>query len=163
MFAFVGCYTTADRDGHGSGINTYRVDAATGAWQQQHVLEGITNPSFLALDPSQRFLYCVHGGSGEGVSAFAISAGSGALAYLNTQPSGGTNPVHLSIHPSGTCLVVANYTGATVAMLPLASDGRVGPPSHVLPLTGQPGPDPGEQPGPHPHAIPLDPSCQFPG
>jgi 6-phosphogluconolactonase len=161
MYAFVGCYTSADRDGHGTGISTYRVDPTTGGWAQLHVLEGITNPSFLALDPRQRCLYCVHGGSGEGVSSFAISPDSGALRYLNTQPSGGTNPVHLSIHPSGSCLVVANYTGATVALLPIASNGTLGEPSHVLGLTGEPGPDPVEQPGPHPHDIPLDPSGQF--
>src|SRR6266567_897203 len=125
MYAYVGCYTTADRNGRGSGISTFRMDTASGAWEQLCVLEGITNPSFLALDPRERFLYCVHGGSGEGVSSFAV-ASDGALTYLNTQPSGGTNPVHLSIHPNGSCLVVANYTAGTVAMLPLAQDGTVG-------------------------------------
>src|SRR5712664_4190120 len=129
MYAFVGCYTTADRNGHGSGISTYRMDPATGAWEHLNTLEGITNPSFLALHQNQRFLYCVHGGSGQGISTFALSPVSGALTYLNTQPSGGTNPVHLSIHPSGTYLVVANYTGGTVATLPIASDGTVSPTS----------------------------------
>lgn len=161
MYAFVGCYTTADRNGHGTGISSYRMDAATGAWHHASTLEGITNPSFLALHPKERLLYCVHGGSGQGVSAFAINRENGALTYLNTQPSGGTNPVHLSIHPSGSCLVVANYTGGTVALLPIASDGTVSPASSVLELTGEPGPDPVEQPGPHPHDIPLDPSGQF--
>jgi 6-phosphogluconolactonase (cycloisomerase 2 family) len=161
MYAFVGCYTSADRNGHGTGINTYHMDSATGVWAQRSAIEGITNPSFLALHPSQQFLYCVHGGSGQGISAFAINPENGALNYLNTQPSGGANPVHLSIHPSGTCLVVANYTGGTVALLPIAQDGTVGPPTSNLALTGEPGPDPVEQPGPHPHDIPLDPSGQF--
>src|SRR5258708_15435767 len=161
MYAFVGCYTTADRNGHGTGISTYHMDPATGVWEHRSAIEGITNPSFLALHPNERFLYCVHGGSGQGVSAFAITPGSGALTYLNTQPSGGTNPVHLSIHPRGTCLVVANYTGASVAMLPIAPDGTLNSASSVLELTGEPGPDPVEQPGPHPHDIPLGPSGQF--
>jgi 6-phosphogluconolactonase (cycloisomerase 2 family) len=161
MYAFVGCYTTTDRNGHGSGISTYRMDPATGVWEHLNVLEGITNPSFLAIDPRERFLYCVHGGSGQGVSSFAITPGSGALTYLNTQPSGGTNPVHLSIPPSGACLVVANYTGASVAMLAIAPDGTLNSASSVLGLTGEPGPDPVEQPGPHPHDIPLDPTGQF--
>jgi 6-phosphogluconolactonase (cycloisomerase 2 family) len=161
MYAFVGCYTTADRNGHGTGISVYHLDSATGVWEHRSAIEGITNPSFLALHPNERFLYCVHGGSGQGVSAYAISPESGALTYLNTQPSGGTNPVHLSVHPSGNCLVVANYIGGTVAMLPIAPDGRPGEPSSVLGLTGEPGPDPVEQPGPHPHDIPLDPSGQF--
>jgi 6-phosphogluconolactonase len=161
MFAFVGCYTTADRNGSGSGISTYQMDSTTGVWELRSVLEGITNPSFLAFHPNGQALYCVHGGSGQGVSSFAISPETGALTYLNTRPSGGTNPVHLSIHPSGTCLVVANYTGGTVAMLPIAPDGTLGEPTSILELTGEPGPDPVEQPGPHPHDIPLDPSGQF--
>ncbi len=161
MYAFVGCYTTADRNGHGTGINTYQMNSATGVWEHRGAIEGITNPSFLARHPNGKLLYCVHGGSGQGVSAFAIDPENGALKYLNTQPSGGANPVHLSIHPSGTCLVVANYTGGTVALLPIAADGTVGPPTSNLALTGEPGPDPVEQPGPHPHDIPLDPSGQF--
>jgi len=161
MYAFVGCYTTADRNGTGTGIRTYRMDPATGVWEYQSILEDITNPSFLALHPNERWLYCVHGGSGQGVSAFAINQKHGTLKYINTQPSGGTNPVHLSIDPTGNCLVVANYTGGTVAMLPISTDGAVGAPSSVLELTGEPGPDPVEQPGPHPHDIPLDRSGRF--
>jgi 6-phosphogluconolactonase len=161
MYAFVGCYTSADRNGHGTGISTYRMDPRTGVWEQRSAIKGITNPSFLALHPNGKLLYCVHGGSGQGISSFTIAPDSGALTYLNTQPSGGTNPVHLSIHPSGSCLVVANYTGGTVALLPIAQGGTVQPPGSVLELTGAPGPDPVEQPGPHPHDIPLDPSGQF--
>jgi 6-phosphogluconolactonase (cycloisomerase 2 family) len=137
------------------------VDRATGVWKTRETLTGITNPSFLALDPLQRFLYCVHGGSGEGISSFGIAGTDGALTYLNTQPSGGTNPVHLSIHPSGAWVVVANYTGATLGTLPIATDGSLGSPTHVLGLSGEPGPDPVEQPGPHPHDIPLDPTGHF--
>jgi 6-phosphogluconolactonase len=30
MYAFVGCYTTPDRDGRGTGIGVYQMDPATG-------------------------------------------------------------------------------------------------------------------------------------
>src|SRR5258708_3952753 len=123
MYAFVGCYTSADRNGHGTGISTYRMNPATGVWEHHSILEGITNPSFLALHPSGKVLYCVHGGSGQGVSAFAINPENGAVKYLNTQPSGGANPVHLSIHPSGGCLVGANYTARSRAPPPRAPSG----------------------------------------
>src|ERR1700730_2900342 len=108
MYAYVGCYTTSDRAGHGSGISVFRVAPESGAWTQGSELPGLTNPSFLALTPRQQFLYCVHGGRGQGVSSFAVDPDDGALTYLNTQPSGGTNPVHLSITPSGRWLAVAN-------------------------------------------------------
>src|SRR6516165_10783819 len=54
----------------GGGINVYRVDPASGAWSHEQLLE-IVNPSFLALDRSQRFLYAVHSDLDE-VSAYAI-------------------------------------------------------------------------------------------
>jgi 6-phosphogluconolactonase (cycloisomerase 2 family) len=50
MFAYVGAFTTAERKGHGDGINVYRMDARTGGWTHVQLLSGIVNPSFLALD-----------------------------------------------------------------------------------------------------------------
>ena len=115
------------------------MDPATGKWEPRQVLTGVINPSFLALSPGGRNLYCVHGGNDQArVSAFATDASSGALNFINSQPSGGRNPVHLSIHPKGKFLVVANYTGCTVAVLPIEADGRLAPPSEVVPLTGNP-------------------------
>jgi hypothetical protein len=49
LFAYVGSFTTADRKGHGGGINVFRVDPASGVWAHEQLLE-IVNPSFLALD-----------------------------------------------------------------------------------------------------------------
>jgi 6-phosphogluconolactonase (cycloisomerase 2 family) len=161
MYVYVGCYTSSDRAGRGEGIMVYRMDTGSGTWEQIHVLTGITNPSFLALDRGQRHLYCVHGGNNALVSAFAVDPSTGALHFLNSQPSGGENPVHLSVHPQNGCLVVANYSGATIAVLPINPDGTLEPPSDVVALTGEPGPDPVEQPGPHPHDIPLDPEGRF--
>lgn len=45
MFAYVGTFITAERKGHGDGINTYRMDAASGGWT--HVQ--------LSLSPTRRF------------------------------------------------------------------------------------------------------------
>jgi 6-phosphogluconolactonase (cycloisomerase 2 family) len=94
------------------------------------------------------------------VSAFSISDGAG-LTQLGTVPSGGINPVHLSVHSSGRWLVVANYTGATASVLPIGADGALSEASHVVALTGPSGPDPVEQRAPHPHDIPFDPSSTF--
>ncbi len=162
MFVYVGCYTTPDRAGGGEGINVYRMDDHSGVWEHSQLLPGIANPSFLALDPSQRFLYCVHGGNTfSAVSAFAVAQGSGSLTFLNTQPSGGHNPVHLAVHPSGRFLIVASYADATVAALPINADGTLAPIRSLLPQTGNPGPDRIEQASPHPHHSPFDPLGRF--
>ena len=74
MFAYVGCYTTPDRGGRGAGIGVYRVDPQSGDWAPVTTHAGIPNPSFLALAPGGRCLYCVHGGNDHSaVSAFASS------------------------------------------------------------------------------------------
>src|SRR5262249_12924088 len=122
MYAYVGCYTDPDRKGRGAGLGIFRMDPASGAWTAVDVVRGLANPSFLALGPQQRHLYCVHGGRSE-VSAFDRDPATGGLSLLNTVPCGGTNPVHLAVHPDGRCLLVANYAAGTAAALPIGADG----------------------------------------
>ncbi len=161
MYAYVGCYTAPDREGRGQGITIFRMDPASGTWLGVGVVEAGVNPAFLALHPSGAFLYAVHGGGGDEVSAFTRDRVTGALTFHNRQPCGGTNPVHLDLTPDGRTLVVANYTGGTVAALSVGADGRLGAPGSVLPLVGTPGPDPQEQDRPHPHHSPFDPAGRF--
>jgi len=159
---YVGCYTTPDRNGHGTGISVYRMDAATGDWTAVQVLEGVPNPSFLALDPSQQHLYCVHGGNDfRQVSAFAIDAETGQLNHLNDQDCGGPNPVHLAVDPTDRALVVADYNSGQVAALPILADGTLGPLSDLAMLPGEPGPHRTEQTGSHPHNVPFDSAGHF--
>ena len=161
LIVYVGCYTTPDRNGHGEGIAAYRMDPSSGDWQPLGVLARVANPSFLALHPSERFLSCVHGGELSEVSAFTVSDGGTELTQLGCVSSGGANPVHLDVHPGGRWLVVANYTGGSIAVLPLRADGSLEKASHLVALTGECGPDPVEQSKPHPHDIPLDPTGAF--
>jgi 6-phosphogluconolactonase len=160
MFAYVGCYTTEKRHGHGKGINVYRMDPASGNWSHVQLLENITNPSFLALDHRKRFLYSVHGDMTY-ASAYAIDASSGHLTKLNQQDTGGTNGVHLAIDPSNRFLVVANYTSGSVTVLPINADGTLAPRSDLVELQGKPGPNPTRQTSSHPHQNPFDPSGRF--
>ena len=59
------------------------------------------NSSYLAFDPKRTFLYCVNefkefeGKASGAVSAFRIDRHSGALTFLNTKASHGTDPCHL--------------------------------------------------------------------
>ena len=58
--------------------------------------------------------------------AFAINRADGQLTEFNTVPSGGAGPTYVSVHPSGRFLLVANYFGGSVAVLPMLADGRLG-------------------------------------
>src|SRR5215472_4276941 len=114
LMAYVGAFTTPERKGHGGGINVYRVDPASGTWTHKQLLE-VVNPSFLALDRAQRFLYAVHADLDE-VSAYAIDKQNGHITALNRQSCGGKNPVHLSIDPTGRWIITANYAAGSVGV-----------------------------------------------
>ena len=130
-YAYVGCYSTPDRDGNGEGINVYRVDPDSGDWAHVQLVDGLENPSFLALDRDQRFLYSVHGDRRH-ASAFAVHPGNGRLTRLNRQDVGGENATHLSVDPTSRFLVVSHYASGSMAVLPINSDGSLAPPSDLI-------------------------------
>ena len=156
MLAYVGCRTTKERNARGEGINVYRVDPATGAWTHVQLLKDLVNPSYLAFDTKQRFLYSVHG-DGDEVSAFSIDKDTGEIAFLNQRSCGGKNPVHLTVDPTNSHLMVANYATGSLATLPIDSDGKLGEVTGLVELPGTPGPHKVEQASSHPHNIPYDP------
>lgn len=161
MIAYVGCYTELDRRGRGAGIGVHRVDPNSGLWSEVQVVTGEPNPSFLAVEPRGRFLYAVHGGNASQVSAFAIDEATGRLSLLNRQSSHGDNPVFPAIDPASRWLVLANYTGQTIAAYPLGADGRIGEATDVVTLAGPLGPNPDRQNTPHPHQITWDVDGRF--
>src|SRR5262249_12278296 len=71
--AYVGSRTTKERGARGDGINVYSVDADSGRWTHVQLVGGLLNPSFLAFDRKQQFLFTVHGDASE-ISAFRIDA-----------------------------------------------------------------------------------------
>jgi 6-phosphogluconolactonase (cycloisomerase 2 family) len=160
-YAYVGCYTTPDRDGRGKGINVYEMDPTSGAWTHVQLVEEAGNPSWLTFDQSQQHLYSVSGGNTfSQISAFAVDQASGKLTYLNSQECGSPNPVAVSIFPQMPYAVVAGYNAGKVSSLPVNPDGSLGPMSDIVTLIGAPGPHPTEQNVSHPHHIPIDPSGQ---
>ena len=160
MFAYVGCYTTRQRHARGEGINVYRVDPASGQWTHVQLVGDLVNPSWLTLDRQQRFLYSGHG-DGEHATAFAIDKPTGQLKLLNQQSTGGKNGVRVAVDPTSHFLVVGNYASGTVAVLPINREGSLAPLSHLVTLTGNPGPHRVEQASSHPHDVPFDRTGRF--
>ena len=63
MFAYVGGYTTQDRNGRGNGINVYRIDEVNGAWSHIQHVGGLENPALFTLtDRKSTRLNSSHGG-----------------------------------------------------------------------------------------------------
>jgi 6-phosphogluconolactonase (cycloisomerase 2 family) len=106
------------------------------------------------------------------VSAYAIDRGSGHLKLLNTVSSQGAGPAHLSVHPSGKWVLVANYYGGSIAVLPIRDGGDLGDATDVKKDQGRVGPSNAASapPGsfaisghdrPHAHMIEADPAGRF--
>jgi 6-phosphogluconolactonase len=159
---YVGTYT----DGTSRGIYRAIFDPATGSMTAPVLAAETKNPSFLALHPGGRFLYAVgeieaFAGQRTGaVSAFAVDAKTGDLALLNQQPSEGAGPCHVVVDRAGRNVLVANYGGGTVAVLPIEADGRLRKASSVRVHEGS-GPNQGRQEKPHAHGIYLDAAERF--
>jgi 6-phosphogluconolactonase len=165
---YVGTYTKVGQPGRGraEGIYVYELDPASGELTLRHTVPNVPNPSFLAVHPNGRHLYAVNEGletdghPGGAVSAFARDPASGNLTFLNREASRGSDPCYLTVDGDGRCVLVANYTSGSVAVLPIGADGRVGPATFVDQHSGL-SVNPHRQEGPHAHAIPLDPSGSF--
>ena len=127
---YVGTYTDGGRR---DGIYLVRMDRRSGELKQVGAVDAGANPSFLAIHPNGRLLYAVnevekHDGRATGaVSAFAIARDTGALTLLGDQPSQGGAPCFVSVDRSGRVVLVANYVGGSVALLPIQSDGALAP------------------------------------
>jgi 6-phosphogluconolactonase len=160
LHAYVGSYTTPERDGHGNGINVYRVDPRTGAFRHVQHVSGLENPSFLAVNSAGTHLYAVHGARSEATS-FTIDPASGKATLLNRQSTGGFNPVHLAFDKTGRHLAIANYTTDSVCVLPVLADGSLGPYATLTLVDGVLGPHKVQQRGMYPHDIPLDRQGRF--
>jgi len=151
---FIGTYTSSTSE----GIYTYRMNSETGQLTKFTSIKS-ENPSFLTLDRSKRYLYAVNelaefeGKPGGAVSAYAIDR-TGTLKFLNQQPSLGADPCHLTVDRRRTKLLVANYTGGNVALLPILKNGTLGPAVDVKKHEGS-GPKE-QQKGPHAHCIIFD-------
>jgi len=178
IFAYVGTYTGEPGSGsNGEGIYRFEMDAATGALTQRTLAAKTTDPSWITIHPSKRFLYAVnevsdfHGSSGS-VSAFAIERESGDLTALNVVSSEGAGPCYLSIDAAGKYAFVANYGGGTTAVFPIQADGRLGAASDVHRDSGHVGASTAKDApagsfaasghdAPHAHMIAPDPKGQF--
>jgi 6-phosphogluconolactonase len=158
-FMYIGSFTQKD-GGHGQGLSVYRRGGESEPWTQVEVMKELADPSFVAIDRSGRFLYSSHG-DGTHATVFRIDEATGRLTVMNRQPTGGVNGAHISIDPTGRFVAIANYATGGLALLPIGSDGSLGPLSDTAVMTGTPGPHKTQQESSHPHHCPFDRSGRF--
>jgi len=188
LLAYVGTFSSPLRDvlptqvdlppGNGRGIHLFEVDRRTGELTPVGEYPLGTSPSHLAINASGNRLYSANetdraGEDKQGtISAFAINPADGNLELLGSTRSGGAGPTYISLHPSGRFLLVANYFGGSIAVLPILADGRLGEATDIVAPNGPIGPTVATNAPPgsfafsghdrtHAHMIQTDPSGRF--
>ena len=132
VFAYVGTDTSAiDGNANGKGIYLFEMDISSGRLSFVKLAAEAKSPSWLCLDPSQRYLYASneisdYEGKSGSVSAYAVDKSNGDLQLLNTVSSQGAGPAYLSVDASGKYVFVANYGGGSLAVFPVSPDGSLG-------------------------------------
>jgi len=122
------------------------MNPVTGALVERMVFENAANPSCLVLNSSGTRLYSANetstyeGANSGSVSSYEIERPGGRLKLMNTVPSEGAGPCHLSLHQSGKWAFVANYHSGTSAVLPIGARGELGAASDVKRHDGVLGP-----------------------
>lgn len=161
---YVGTYT--EEGSKSKGIYAYRYDAKTAQITPLGLAAETTNPSWVTLHPNGRFLYAVNevgnykGPNSGGISAFSVDHATGKLTFLNELPTRGADPCYVAVDKTGKYVLVANYTGGSIAVFPILKDGSLGEVSAFVQHTGH-GPNPQRQEGPHAHSIDLSPDNRF--
>ena len=162
QLVYFGTYTNEKS----KGIYVSRFNPQSGELTPPQLAGEARNPSYIAVHPKGTHVYAVsevgetNGKPGGAVLAFRIQPSNGALTLMNQQSSVGGGPAHIVADNAGQNVLVANYGGGSVAVLPIDKDGSLKPSSAFVQHTGS-GANPARQKGPHAHSINLDPANRF--
>ncbi|HSW06538.1 lactonase family protein, partial [Aquabacterium sp.] len=126
LHAYVGTYAP-----RGGGLHALTLAAVPPALAGLPRVADEHSPTWLCVDAARQRLHAVHElyrrpSDGHGrLSSFEILP-DGGLRLLGSVDSGGCRPVHLSLHPGGRHAFVAHHDSASVAVLAVEPDGRLG-------------------------------------
>ncbi|WP_238649849.1 lactonase family protein [Paenibacillus piscarius] len=168
LLLFTGSYATAED----SGVQVFAFDGeAGGTLERLDTAEGLTNPTFVNVDPSGLKLYAIgekrsEGGGKEGeIITFAIDPKTGTLtelARIATMPAAGagqTTTCNINRDADSSYLIVCSYHGGSVGVLRLDAAGLPEKLTDTAQHTGR-GALPGQD-RPHPHSAIFSPDERF--
>lgn len=129
------------------GAGLYRYHRSGGTWNGRQ-LAAVADLAALAAHPTLKVLYGVSGTGDGTLHAWADSGGP--FHELGVVGTGGREPCHVSVDPSGRFLAVTNYASGTLGLLKLGTDGSLQGEAQLVRFSGK-GPDSERQDGSHPH------------
>ncbi len=162
---YVGTYTGPAS----KGIHYYRLQEGAAGQATTLAPLGLAaetpSPSFLHVDAKRHLLFAVNevgtyeGKPGGSVSSFRIDPATGKLTLINTKPSGGAGPCHVTLDATGKNLFVANYDGGSISVIRVGADGQLGETTTFIQNKGS-GPTPNQQSA-HAHCVTIDAANKF--
>ena len=104
------------------------LDTINGKLSKITSIKNILNPSYLTISPNGKYVFACtesktkNAGS---VSSFEFQPKNKSLTFINSQKSGGENPVYLTTHKNGKWLVNGNYTEGSISVYPISENGII--------------------------------------
>ncbi|REC61490.1 lactonase family protein [Chryseobacterium pennae] len=126
-YVFFGSF---NHDKESEGIYVYQLDPLKGKLSKVTSVKGVLNPSFLTLSHDGNYLFsCTESKTKNAgsVSSFEFNPEKRSLTFINSQKSGGENPVYLAAHQNGKWLVNGNYTEGSTSVYPILENGFIQP------------------------------------
>ncbi len=157
----IGTYTTGDS----KGVYVYRLYETTGRLSYLNEFTTVddaafTNPSYLTVSDNNRFIYAVNENKVGGVTALSFDPNTGKMKLINSQPSHGANPCHVTVDKDQKNIFVANYSSGNLTVYPLAKDGSIGDMTQNIQDSGT-GVNKDRQEGPHVHMSLFSPNEKY--
>jgi 6-phosphogluconolactonase len=158
FIGYIGTYTK----GRSKGIYSFTLD--TKAQKILHVKESayLENPTYLAIEQDNRYLYSVMKEDGlGGVAVFSINSESGTLNPLNSQLTEGPSPCHVSVNSTNNYIVAANYHRGTVEIYGFEKENEIIVPATSIAKHHGSGPNKERQEKPHVHYAGYTPDEKY--
>lgn len=128
----IGTYTNTCES---KGIYVYDFNVSMLDFKQKSSTDGVINPSYLAVTPSNNVIYSVNeNGAKSNVSAFKYAPATGKMSLLNKKDSEGEDPCYIINDDKN--VIVANYSGGSIAVFGKKHDGSLTDAKQVIKLTG---------------------------
>lgn len=143
-------------------IHIYAFDTETGETRPVSSLSGVAYPTFFCQNEAGDVVYAVgeyDDADKATLNALHYDAQQGMLSLFSTQRNGAGAPCNITLHPSGSHLLCANYQGGSITTSELNEDGSLQPPTELR-YEGT-GARPDRQEKPHVHAVNFTPDGRY--
>ncbi|RDI14546.1 lactonase family protein [Flavobacterium sp. AG291] len=128
----VGTYTNACES---KGLYVYDFNVNTLSFKEKNSTEGVVNPSYFTVNKSNNVIYSVNeDGTKSDVTSFKYNPATGKLQYLNKKDSEGADPCYIINDDKN--VIVANYSGGSIAVFGKKNDGALTDAKQVIRHTG---------------------------